>query len=53
MTFNHGIPSFYRLITTPHGLATVRRFNEDGTINLYVGYGRTLIVSGSTTWREA
>lgn len=53
MTFDTGIPCFSRIIWTPYGFATVRRFHEDGTVDIYVGGGRTFTVPGSTPWREA
>jgi hypothetical protein len=50
-TFDRGIPS--GLIVTPYGLAEVKRFHENGTVDIYVGHGRTFTVPGSTQWRPA
>jgi hypothetical protein len=52
-TFDHGIPCKDRPIVTPYGLATVKTFHENGTVDIYVGGGRTFTVPGSTLWREA
>jgi hypothetical protein len=52
LTFDTGIPSFGRLIVTPFGLATVQRFYENGSVDIYIGGGRTFNVPGSTSWRS-
>lgn len=52
ITFETGIPDFDRLIVTPYGLATVRRFYENGSVDIYIGGGRTFNVPASTSWRS-
>lgn len=51
MTFGDGIPALGRPIITPCGLAVVRRFHENGDVDIYVGQGRTFTVPSSTTWK--
>jgi len=53
MTFSTGIPDFNLPIVTPYGLATLHKFYEDGTVDLYAGYDRTFTVPASTSWRDA
>lgn len=49
-TFSLGIPS--GVIQTPFGYATVVRFHENGTVDIYLGLGRTFTVASSTPWRQ-
>ena len=50
MDFDTGIPDMDSIIRTPYGLAQLRRFHENGKVDIYVGHGRTFTVPGSTTW---
>jgi hypothetical protein len=53
LTFSVGIPSFFTLIVTSYGVGMVSGFYEDGSVDLYIGHGRTFNVPSETSWREA
>lgn len=52
-TFNVGVPSQTRLVITRYGPGTFAGMNQNGSVNLYIGAGRTFTIPGNTSWREA
>lgn len=54
ISFDTGIPDFHSLIVVEgYGPAQLRSFAEEGTVNIGVGYGRTMTIPGATRWRYA
>jgi hypothetical protein len=53
ISFSTGLPC-RDLIITNYGLCTFKGHNEDGTVDLYMGAGRTFRVNGAESfWRYA
>lgn len=53
MTMRFTIGITYRPIRTPYGYGQVTRSHEDGSVDLYVGHGRTFHLPAETRWEEA
>lgn len=54
ISFSTGIPDFDSLILVDGiGPGQLRGFREDGTVDVYVGHGRTFRLPGSARWRYA
>ncbi len=50
--FDTGIPDFDSMILVEgYGYGQLRRFHENGTVDVYMGNGRTFTVPGGTRWR--
>lgn len=54
LTFNLGIPDFDSVILVDGiGYGQLRRFHENGEVDVYMGHGRTFTLTGSSRWRYA
>lgn len=54
MTFNTGIPDFRSVIMVDQvGYGQLRSHHEDGTVDVYMGAGRTFTLPGSARWHYA
>lgn len=52
--FDTGIPDFDSLIIVKGcGYGQLRDFHENGTVDVYMGAGRTFTLPGSARWRYA
>lgn len=51
-SFSMGIPDFHSLILVEgYGYGQLRGFCEDGTVQVYMGFGRTMTIPGEARWR--